>query len=208
MKHAFLALAVVLAAVPARAEEVPFGAVASAPLPRGGLAVYGVAGYPGARVGFRQGFASLELGAEAGFDYLSTTFFGQVTGRRALLDVRGLSVALDARAGGFGDAGSRWADEGNRAGAGLRLELGSSLTYRTSWPLSWLAFIKVPAEIPLTGGGNARVAGLLGGGAEIALTPDYFLLLNGAFGPDWRSGVEPTTRLSVEAMVGFGYRVF
>lgn len=207
MKTLALALTMLFVASPAMAKDVPFGAVSSEPLVRGGLAVYGLAGYPGLRVGFRQGYRELEVGAEAGFDYVSADFFATVTGRRSVITHGAFNLSLDAKLGAFADAGARWSDNGNRSGAGLRFEVGSSLSYRTSWPLRWLAFVKVPTEIPFADG-NFRVAGLLGGGAEVSLTPDYFIALNGAFGPDYRSHMVQTTRLTVEAMVGFGYRVF
>ncbi|MBI5546067.1 MAG: hypothetical protein HY901_19420 [Deltaproteobacteria bacterium] len=203
-----LALAVLLASTTSQATDTPFGAVACAPLERGGYAVYGAAGYPELRVGFRQGFQGFEVGAEAGLGYLSMDFFATAAGRRTLLQRGAMNLALDAKLGGFVDAGSRWAVSDNRSEAGLRVEIGSSLTYKTHWPLSWLAFVKVPAEIPFTSEGSVRVAGLLGGGAEIALSNEYFLLLNGAFGPDFRTHVPQSARLSVEAMLGFGYRVF
>ncbi|HEY3449276.1 MAG TPA: hypothetical protein VGK67_23170 [Myxococcales bacterium] len=196
-----------VASTPAQAEEA-FGAVTAAPLVRGGQAVYGLMGYPSVRAGFRQGYSLFEVGAELGFDWVATDFFATATGRRTLYDRGGLNVSVDARLGGFASAGARWADTANRSGGGVRFEIGSSLAYRVSSPVSLVAFLKVPTEIPLNDGGSVRVLGLIGGGAEFALSREYFLAINAAVGPDFRSRVLQTTRLSVEAMAGFGYRVF
>lgn len=206
MKPTLLALAVLFAATPARAEK-PFGAVAT-PLVRGGQAAYAIAGYPEIRAGFRQGLADLELGGEVGFDWVSTDFFGTVTGRRTFLDSGALTLTADGKLGAFATAGSQWADRDNRSGAGLRLEVGTTLSYHTTWPVSFLAFLKVPAEIPFTSDGMVRVKALLGGGAEVSITKDLFLAVDGGFGPDFRTRVPEATRLAVEAMIGFGYRMF
>ncbi|MGC4122357.1 MAG: hypothetical protein QM765_48805 [Myxococcales bacterium] len=196
-----------VASLPAHAEE-PFGAVAAAPLVRGGQAVYGMMGYPSVRAGFRQGYASFEVGAEVGFDWIATDFFATAMGRRTLYDHGGLNLSVDGRLGGFASAGARWADNANRGGGGVRFEVGTSLSYQVSSPVSLLAFLKVPTEIALNDGGSAKVLALVGGGAEFALTREYFLALSAAVGPDFRSGVQQTTRVSAEGMVGFGFRVF
>lgn len=189
-------------------EEQPFGAVTAAPLVRGGQAVYGLMGYPSVRAGFRQGYSQFEVGVELGFDWVSTDFFATATGRRTLYDHGGLNLSVDARLGGFASAGARWADASNRSGGGVRFELGSTLTYLVSSPVSLVAFFKAPAEIPLNQGGSVKVLALLGGGAEFALTSEYFLAIHAALGPDFRSNAQQTTRLSIEGMIGFGYRVF
>ena len=196
-----------LASVPARA-EAPFGAVTAAPLVRGGQAVYGLMGYPTVRAGFRQGYSSFEVGAELGFDWVATDFFATATGRRTLYAHEGLNLSVDARLGGFASAGARWADSVNRSGGGVRFELGTSLSYQVSSPVSLVAFLKVPTEIPLNDGGSVKVLGLIGGGAEFAVSREYFLAIDAAVGPDFRTQVQQTTRFSVEAMIGFGYRVF
>ena len=133
-------MALNFAAASAIAEE-PFGAVSSAPLVRGGQAVYAMGGYPSLRAGFRQGYALFEVGGELGFDWIATDFFASATGRRTLYDRRGLNVAIDAKLGGFASAGSRWADTQNHSGGGVRFEVGSSLAYRVSLPVSLLAII-------------------------------------------------------------------
>jgi len=206
MKTAILSMVVLLTSASAWAAEAPFGAVTTAPLPRGGLAVYGMGGYPEFRAGFRQGYSQYEIGGEVGLDYLATDFFGTVTARRTLWTASAMNLALDGRLGIFANAGSRWVERENRSGVGLRFELGTSFTYKTTWPLSWLAFIKVPGEIPFTKEGSVRLSALLGGGAEVALTREYFLHLNGAFGAAFQTHLPE--RLAVQAMVGFGYRVF
>ncbi len=200
------ALVVVFGAATASAAEAPFGAVTTAPLPRGGLSMYALGGYPELRVGFRSGYSELEVGGEVGFDYLATSLFGTATGRRSVWRLNALDLAIDGRLGAFANAGSRWAERQNRGGAGLRFEVGTSLSYKTSWPLSWLAFIKVPGELPFSQGGAVRLSALLGGGAEVALTDEYFLHANGAFGAAFQTHLPE--RLAVQAMVGFGYRIF
>jgi hypothetical protein len=209
MKATLLAVVVLptLFAGSARAEEA-FGAVVSAPMPRGGESMYAAAGFPSVRAGFREGFKQFEVGGEASFDWTAATFTAAATGRTTILKSGDLGLSLDARLGGFADAGAHWMDAENRSGAGLLVEVGTSLWYRTSWPVSLLAFAKVPVQIPLTNGGEVRVVPMLGGGAEVALSRDYFMSLCGAFGPDIRTNVKQTTRLSVEATLGFGWRVF
>jgi len=207
MRTSILVLAAILSSAPAWA-EAPFGAVSSAPLPRGGLALYGEAGYPGLRVGFREGYRSFEVGGEGGFDYAATTFSAALTGRTSLWEHGRLNLSLDGKLGGFADAGAQWRDTSNRSGAGMLLELGSRLTWRTDWPLSLLAFVRLPVHVPFTANGSAQVVGLLGVGAEIAVGHDYFILLSGAFGPDLRSNVPQLARPTFEATAGFGYRVF
>ena len=207
MRSSILVLAAILSSAPAWG-EAPFGAVSSAPLPRGGLALYGEAGFPGLRVGFREGYKSFEVGGEGGLDYSATSFFAAATGRTSLWSRGRLSLSLDGKLGGFASAGSQWRDLSNRAGAGLLVELGSRLTWQTEWPLSLFALFKVPVQVPFTKNGSAQVVGLLGGGAEFALGHGYFLLLSGAVGPDLRANVPELARLAVEGMVGFGYRLF
>ncbi len=193
--------------LPAHAAEA-FGAVASAPLVRGGQAVYGLMGFPSVRAGFRQGYSLFEIGAELGFDWIATDSFATATGRHTLYDHEGLNLSVDGRVGGFISAGARWADTDNRSGGGVRFEVGSSLTYQASPKVSLMAFLKVPTEIPLNEGASVKVLALVGGGAEFALSREYFLSVGAAVGPDFRSEVRQTTRLALEAMVGFGYRVF
>jgi hypothetical protein len=202
------ALSLTLATAPKTAAD--FGAVATAPLPAGGLAMWGMGGYPEVRAGVRQGVRGFEIGASAGLDYLSTTAWGEL-GMRAPLMIDGpLRLSLDLGLGGFGDAGSRYQDPFNRPSAGLRFQVGSALTYKTPWPLALMASARIPVDVPLTKEGTLRVMGLLGAGVEVALTRDYYVILDGAFGPDLRhrSTGSNSAQLAVEAMVGVGYRVF
>jgi hypothetical protein len=53
-----------------------------------------------------------------------------------------------------------------------------------------------------------KVLALVGGGAEFALSREYFLSVGAASGPDFRSEVRQRPGSRLEAMVGFGYRVF
>lgn len=201
-------LALLLAAGPARAEE-PFGAVSAAPLPSGALALWGMAGYPELRAGFREGLRSFEIGAEAGFDYLQAKVYA-VGALRALLWQQGATkISLDLQGGAFANGGARLGDPYNEGSAGLRLGAGSLFTYKTEWPVSVMAFVRLPFEVPLTDSGSYRLAALVGGGAEIAVSPDSFISILGGFGPELRR-VEggSRARFAVEAMVGFGYRMF
>lgn len=207
MNASLLVAAMVLAGSPAGKE---FGAVSQPVMPRGGLSVYGLGGWPELRAGFRQGLADVEIGAEAGLDYLRMLAWGAVEARRPLLAAGALGVAAEGKAGLFGNAGARFEDRRNTASAGLRLELGSYLSYQTSWPVALQASARLPVEVPLTFGGAWRVCGLLGGGAEVAISPDHYVVVNGGFGPDlrWPAFGSSRASLAVEAMVGFGYRVF
>ena len=203
-----VALGMSLAASPSAA---PFGAVATAPLERGSLALYGMGGYPELRAGFREGMHGYEIGGEAGLDLRLFKFYGVLGARLAALQSSRLRVSIDAQGGGFASSGARWAEPLNERGAGLRLLLGSTLTYKTDWPLALTASLKAPLEVPLGETGTTRLGLILGGAAEIAIAPEYFLTFGGGFGPEFRrqlSRGESGTWLAVEAMVGFGYRMF
>jgi hypothetical protein len=152
----------------------------------------------------------LEIGAEAGFDYLRVKAWGMGGVRTRLLEEGALRMSLELRGGAFADAGARHGDPLAQRSAGLALEFGSMLTWKTSWPLAWVGYVRVPLEIPLTAQGVTRVLTMIGGGAEIAITPEHYVLFSGGFGPELRrAALEGTgVRLAVEAMVGVGYRVF
>ncbi len=209
--------ALLLAVPGARAEE-PFGAVSAPVLPGGGLALWVVGGYPELRGGFRQGLRSFEIGAQAGFDYLEVKAYAVAELRTPLWQRENLQVALELNGGGFADAGARGDDAYNQPGAGLRLGIGSALTYKTGWPISLVAFLRLPLEVPLTARGTLRVAALIGGAGEIAVSPSAFAVVQMGFGPELRRvGATPeaplvagaqSTRLAVQAMIGFGYRMF
>ena len=68
---------------------------------------------------------------------------------------------------------------------------------------------RLPFEVPLTSSGSYRLTALVGGGAEIAVSPESFISVLGGFGPELRR-VEGSAgaRLAVQALVGFGYRMF
>lgn len=201
-------LALLLAAPRASGEEA-FGAVSAAPLPSGALALWGMAGYPELRVGFREGLRSFEVGAEAGFDYLQAKVYGVGELRALLWEQGALRISLDLQGGAFANGGARLGDSANESGAGLRLGAGSLLTYKTDWPISVMAFVRLPFEVPLTSSGSYRLAALVGGGAEIAVTPESFVSVLGGFGPEFRRvDGSAGARFAVEALVGFGYRMF
>lgn len=203
-----VALGMTLAATPSTA---PFGAVATAPLERGSLALYGMGGYPELRAGFREGMRGYEIGAEVGLDVRLFKLYGMVGARLAALQTSRLRVSVDGQVGGFASSGARWAEPLNEPGAGLRLQLGGTLTYKTDWPLALTASLKAPLEVPLGDTGTTRFGLMLGGAAEVALTHEYFVTFGGGFGPELRrqlSRGESATHLAVEAMVGFGYRMF
>lgn len=202
-----VALGMSLSAAPSE----PFGAVAVAPLERGALAMYATAGYPELRAGFRQGLRGYELGVEAGFDMTLARVYAAAMARTAALESGQLRISADAQAGAFAASGARHVEPQNEAGAGLRLMLGSTLTFKTDWPLALNAFAKAPLELPLGDTGTTRLSLVIGGGAEVALSPQYFVTVGGGFGPELRRRVSKgrtTASLAVEAMVGFGYRVF
>lgn len=202
-----IALGMSLAASPSE----PFGAVAVAPLERGALALYGTAGFPELRVGFRQGMRGYEIGAEAGFDLALARGYAAATGKLAAYESGGLRIAADAQAGAFAASGARYHEPRNEAGAGLRLMLGAALTFKTDWPVAFNAFLKAPLELPLGDTGTTRLALMAGGGAEVALSPEYFVTFTGGFGPELRRQISlgrTATTLAVEASVGVGYRLF
>ncbi len=201
------ALALTLA-VPSTSAD--FGAVASAPLPAGGLSVWGMGGYPELRAGFREGLQYFEIAGTAGIDYLRAAAFGQLGVRAPMWLAGPLRLSMDFHVGGFADGGADYQDRYNRAGAGLRFELGSELTYKTPGPISLQASARIPMEVPLTREGTIRILGLLGAGVEVAVSKDYYVVFDGAFGPDLRRQRDGASNamLAVEAMVGFGRRLF
>ena len=196
-----LLAAILLAASPG------FGAVTSSPLPQGSLSLWGMAGYPELRAGFRQGFKDMELQAEAGFDFLTATTRAEGGAQLLLLQGTQLKITGAALGGVFLNAGARLADDRNDHAAGLRLEVAANLSYQTDWPVCWLAFARLPVDLKLTSSGGNRGAPMIGGGAEVAVSKEQYILFVGGFGPDFR-GNPSRTLLGVEAMVGFGYRVF
>lgn len=204
-----VALGLALAAAPTGV-DARFGAVSGSALPGGSIAAYGTAGYPEIRAGFRQGFESFEIAGEAGFDYLRARAEGVAIIRRGLWEHGPLRLSVDLQGGAFGNAGAQLGDPRNEKGAGLRLGAGSTLAFRTSWPVSFLASVRAPLEIPLTETGSTRIAVLFGGAAEFAVSQDSFVLLGAGFGPDFRKpqGEKAYTKLAVDFSVGFGYRLF
>jgi hypothetical protein len=204
-----VALGMSLAAAPAAQE--PFGAIATSPLDRGALAMYAVAGYPEVRVGFREGMSGYEIGAEAGLDVLVLRAYGAAATRVRLYEQGHLRLSADLQAGVFASSGVRYADDQNEGGAGMRLQLGSTLTFITDWPVSFNAYLRAPIEIALGDSGTTRLGALVGGAAELALTPDLFVSFGGGFGPEYRRHLlseRDSTQLAVEAMIGVGYRMF
>ncbi len=201
-------LALLLAAPRASGEEA-FGAVSAAPLPSGALALWGMAGYPELRVGFREGLQSFEVGAEVGLDYLEAKIYGVGELRARLWEQGAMKISLDLQGGAFANGGARLGDAYNERGAGLRLGAGSMFSYKTDWPISAMAFIQLPFEVPLTSSGTYRLSALIGGGAEIAVSPDSFVSVLAGFGPELRRvNGSAGARFAVEALVGFGYRMF
>jgi hypothetical protein len=189
-------------------EASSFGAISSAPLPNGSLAVWGIGGYPAVRAGFRQGLSDVEVGAEAGFDFLLAKAHGVGTLRAPLFIQDRLRLSLDLEAGGFVDAGATWSDGQNEPAAGLRFGVGAALTYKTGWPVSLLAFARIPVEVPFNSAGTF-VPARIGGGSEVALSREFYLVLIGGLGPDLRNvsrGV--SARWAIELMTGLGYRIF
>ncbi|MGI5860555.1 MAG: hypothetical protein ACOX6T_00695 [Myxococcales bacterium] len=203
-----IALGMALAASP---DSASFGAVATAPLERGSLSFYGMGGYPELRAGFREGMRGYEIGGELGFDVRLVKLYGVASARLLALDSSSLRVSIDVQGGGFASSGARWAEPQNERGAGLRLMLGSTLTYKADWPFALTAYLKAPLEVPLSDLGTTRLTAMLGGAAELAIARGYFVTFGGGFGPEFRrylSQPEGSLHLAVEAMVGVGYRMF
>jgi hypothetical protein len=78
-------------------------------------------GFPGIAVGYRQGFSSFELGAEAGFDYSLTELHADVPLMWSVLQVSRWRIAVGGSIGGFFDLGASYYDSENQLSAGLRL---------------------------------------------------------------------------------------
>lgn len=209
MHGALLAIPLTLSLAGAPASD-RFGAVASAPLPAGSLAAYGLAGYPELRAGFRQGFSRMEMTVEAGVNYLQLKVDAEAIARARIYAQGPLRLSMEVSLGGFANGGSQLEDYRNSRSMGARFGVASALTYQTSWPVSVFASARIPVEVPITTNGITRMTALLGGGVEVGIAEDTFVVFQGACGSEYRRPTDGLGyfRLAVEAMVGLGYRLF
>jgi hypothetical protein len=125
----------------------PFPSLASAaPLPDGGSAFLFTAGYPFLSASYAQGIsATLDLGAQAELEWLTSEFFAGGTLRRLLHHEGNLDLAFRLRAGPLANFGADWAVSGNDPDVGLQIAPGAvaSLGVRSGT-------LSVSADLPMT----------------------------------------------------------
>ncbi len=198
--------ALILAATLAANQPEPFGAISAAPMPSGGSTYYLQGGYPDVRTGWRIGVGMMELGLEGAVDIPRITAKGLATVRGTLAHSEGLTLSSDLKLGAYSVFGTRASDPTVQRSGGFSMEPGMTFSIETSWPVAFFLKMRLPLDTPFSEAGTTRMRFLFGGGAEVALASDWFVSFEGAFGPELRRGY--STPLSVDALIGVGWRLF
>jgi len=191
-------------------KQEAFGAVGAPPaLPAGANALYGFLGVPEVGAGYRQGFGRYEIEARARFNYLQLSVAAEFLTRYAVPRTGPLELAPFLGLGIVGNSGSTYFDTVNFPYVGFRAVGGLVAGYRLTETLCLLGELDVPFDRPLFSGG-AKLAPVLGGGAELYLARDFSVLALGQLGVDVAklpSG-ESVIRLGYAVRIGLGYRIF
>ena len=183
--------------------------MAPAALSAGTLAFWGLLGAPDVGVGYRQGFATFELDAQATFNYLTLSTVFELGGRMPVYNRNRIQVAPFAALGLELNSGSTYFDRANFGSVALRPRIGGV----ASWLVSDTVQALVTAEIPLAISMNVigtHFAPKLGAGAEFHLGGRLSVLALGEFGLDVLKAPlgETQVRPAWAVRLGFGYRVF
>ena len=180
------------------------------PLERGGLLYYATVGFPEIRTGGRLGMNGYDLGVELGFDYSLTTLWAAVTGHYYLLSSPVRTFSLGGQVGAFGSFGSKWADDRNRPGQGIHLQIDGGFTHRFSFPLIFTATARIPLEVPVSSCGLLRFGLLTGAGLELPLSKNLVFSLDFDLGPMlWRPyGGVSYFKLAFDVTLGVTFRLF
>ena len=181
-----------------------------APVERGGLLYYATVGFPQIRTGIREGMNGYDIGAEAGFDYSLTDFWVAANGRAQLLDDGKRVWTLGGQVGFFGSVGSKWLDDRNRPGQGIRLQADAGFYHHFSSPIVLAASAHLPFEIPLSSCGLFRFGLLAGVGIEFPVKNDFVISVNFDTGPMlWRPyGGVSYFKFAYDISIGVTYRLF
>ena len=209
MKRAMI-LGVCLAAGLARAER-PFGAaLAPAMLPSGSTAVWGFTGAPAIGVGFRQGLGSLELDAQAGFDYFDATLSGALDARFRVFASDGFELAPFAGLGFAWDPGATYANADNFFYSAVRLHFGVVASWALTERLAAIGTAELAWDVFTHPTPGYRVEPLAGGGLEVGIASGVSVLALGELGVDLRKrpGADVQSRLGYAVRVGLGFRLF
>jgi hypothetical protein len=207
-----VALALFLVSSSARAAAPVAAAYADPPLPDGSLAVWGSVGFPGIDIGYRQGFSTFELGAEAGFDYTLTDLHADIPLMWSAYSAARWKIGVGGSIGGFADLGATYYDGENQLSAGLRLAFDSVATYSLSENLFLVGEIQIPGEFALTNQGSIRAGPLFGGGLEVGLGDGYTVAGRVLLGPQIEHPISGTDsdqlRFNADVQVAVGKRFF
>lgn len=195
----------------AHAEDtIPFGGAAPAMLPAGSTAVYGYVGAPELGGGFRQGFGSVELQAEARFNYLDLGLAATGRARFLLVDRPQWQLAPYAGLGFAWDSGSTYFEDDNFQYTAVRIEAGAVATYPVRPVLDLIGTGEVTWDLFTTPVGGHRVQTLVGGGAELALGGSISTFVIGELGLDLRKAPDAgaDAELGYAFRAGFAFRLF
>ncbi len=203
-------LSAILVATLLTAEPPATGAaVAPAVLPEGSTALYGVLGAPDLGVGFRQGFAPLEVEARAMFNIFQLSGLIEGGVKFGVVKQDALLIAVRGALGLNFDSGSRYFDRANFSSIFLRPRIGGVLTYRFTDLVTGIAQIDVPFAFSLSVLGQmfAPTAGI---GAEIQLGGALSLLAMGELGVDLTKEPLGVTQVrpAWALRLGIGWRLF
>jgi hypothetical protein len=186
------------------------GAVlAPAQLPPNTTALYVMLGAPDLGVGFRQGFAAVELEARLFFNYLqaAAALEGSL---RFLKFTRGIvSLAPSAGLGLVANSGSIYLDAANFGFVGLRPRVGLNGALRFTETISGVFLFDLPLTLALTARG-IEVTPTVGAGAEVQFTSVLSGLLLGQVGLDVIKEPLGVTQARVgwAVRLGMGFRLF
>jgi hypothetical protein len=185
------------------------GVLAPAALGPGTLGVYGLVGAPELAVGFRQGFAALELEARASFDLLQAASTLEAGVKVPALRSGRLQVAVGGLLGLKFDSGATYADPFNFAAVSLQPRAVGALSFQAWDALALLLRVEVPLAVSLTSPAwELRPA--LAAGTEFKLGAGLSMLLLGQVGVDAvrTPAAMVAQRLAWGLQVGVGYRLF
>jgi hypothetical protein len=185
------------------------GVLAPAALGPGTLAVYGLVGAPELAVGFRQGFAALELEARASFDVLQAAGTLEAGVKVPVLRSGRLQVALGGLLGLKLDSGATYADPFNFAAVSLQPRAVAALSFEALDTLALLVRLEVPLAVSLTSAAW-ELRPVVAAGTEFRLGAGLSMLLLGQVGLDAvrTPSAMLAQRLAWGLQFGVGYRLF
>lgn len=207
---ASLFLGILLASSAARADDVPFGAVAPAELPSGSTSLYGFVGAPELGVGFRQGLGPFEFNPEVAVNYLDLSFAAVARLRFEVVHQPRWQLAPFGGLGFAYDSGSTYFNKDNFEFTAVRIDVGAVATYPVGETLSLLATTELTWDVFTTPVKGYRAQPLVGAGAEVALGGGISAFGLAAIGIDFRKLPREwvDTEVGYSVRLGFAYRMF